>query len=264
VPEKYWLYFQFNKMNYQEYKPAAALAKYIDAYWSVSTAADCKPSIERIIPDTCADIIINLGSAVTANNEDETQLLPDKSYLVGTMTKFCDTRFTGGAKLIGIRFKPFALHTVLGIPLAGATNKTIELGRTEFAFKNIITSKKAADIQNTFDTFFIKKLATPDRIAWHFLESIYQTNGTISVQALAKKHFVTERQLERLCRLKAGITLKELCKQVRFRNIVKELKHQGKNISIDNMAFENGYYDHSHLAKEIKKYTGRTPAYYTS
>jgi AraC-like DNA-binding protein len=250
-------------MIYREYKPGAQLAKYIDAYWTGTTAIDDKPAVQRIMPDTCADIIINLGSMLEANNGGKTYILPGQCYLVGTMTRFCDTLYAPEARLIGIRFKPFALHAMLGISLSGIANKTVELGRGDFAFKKFIASKKITSLPGAFDAFFAEKINNSQQVFMDVLETINQTKGTITVAALSKKHFITERQLERMCEIKAGVTLKELCKQTRFRHAVKMLQQKQNNTSLNDVAFETGFYDHSHLTKEIKKYTGYTPSYYS-
>jgi len=249
-------------MNYQEYRPTPLLEKYIDAYWTVKTDGRAVPAFSRIIPDTCADIIINLGSAVRSDDDNRTTMQAERSYLVGTMTKYCDTLFDAEALLFGIRFKPFALNALLGFPLAGATDKIFEVSNAEFAFRNFIPSKKINDLCNSFDAWFVNRLPLNGNLSFNILNSIDQSKGLITVSALAKRHFTTERQLERICEHRIGITLKELCKQVRFRNAVRVLAKQAGNLSIDKIAFETGYYDHSHLSKEIKRYTGYNPTHY--
>lgn len=124
-------------MDYQEYKPIELLSKYIDSYWIIQTDNEYKTQIQRIIPDCCNDIIINMGSEIVVNGG--MNLLNDKSYFVGNMTKYNDTIIQSDSKLIGIRFKPFGVNNLLGFTLEGTTNKINELGTSEFNFKSLLT-----------------------------------------------------------------------------------------------------------------------------
>jgi hypothetical protein len=54
-------------MPYKQFEPQAVLSTYIDAYWEV-TSDDSRSFTERIMPDCCVDIIINLGTDVRADD----------------------------------------------------------------------------------------------------------------------------------------------------------------------------------------------------
>lgn len=47
-------------MTYRQLLPSPGLAPYIDAYWTV-TGKNTKAKDEKIMPDGCIDIILNLG-----------------------------------------------------------------------------------------------------------------------------------------------------------------------------------------------------------
>jgi AraC-like DNA-binding protein len=46
---------------------------------------------------------------------------------------------------------------------------------------------------------------------------------------------------------------------VRYQSTFQKIRHNPANKSLLEIAFESGYYDHSHLTNEIKKYTGVAP-----
>ena len=57
-------------MPYKEFKPDPVLSPYIDAFWEV-TSCESKSFTERIMPDCCIDIIINLGADVMADGSGQ-------------------------------------------------------------------------------------------------------------------------------------------------------------------------------------------------
>jgi len=176
------------------------------------------------------------------------------------MTNYKDTITQSNSMLIGIRFKPFGANHLLGFALEGTANTINELSSSEFNFKDFLTSK--TDIKCLFDNFFAKNNVDKNLQLSEIVEFINMAKGKVRVSDLAIKYCLSERQLERIFKTKAGITMQELCKQVRLQNTISQLKKNSKNKSILDIAFETGYYDHSHLTNDLNKYTGRCPSYY--
>lgn len=248
---------------YTEKKPHKLLDKYIDAYWSIETTEGFATVTNRILPDTCTDIIINLGETIHTSNHEDTFLEGDKCYLLGTMTRFSDVTIKAHTRIVGIRFRPFAMHALLGFPLSYTSNKRIELGVSEFRFKTFVQGKKDS-ITSRLDAFFIDKLPRGHDTCPAIFDSIQREKGIVSVTALAMKHHITERQMERVFRSKAGVTVKELCNQVRLLNAIGILRNKKKEESLLSVALETGFYDHAHLNNSIKKYTGYSASHYSN
>jgi hypothetical protein len=93
-------------MIYTQFNPHPALSNYIDAYWTVEGEGNGLEA-ERILPDGCVDIILNLGAACKTDNGNFL-MENEKAYLVGTMTRLKEANLSRDAKLLGIRFKPGA------------------------------------------------------------------------------------------------------------------------------------------------------------
>jgi AraC-like DNA-binding protein len=66
--------------------------------------------------------------------------------------------------------------------------------------------------------------------------------------------------LERNFKTHIGIAPKEYSNIVRFQNALAKIKNSDQGKSLLDIAFECGYYDHSHLTNEIKRNTGLTPS----
>src|SRR3990170_2555255 len=115
-------------MQYREFLPHSDLRPYIDAYWKVVNN-DFVPRYNRIFPDGCIDLIINLGEDFLTD-AGACVMQNEKLYLVGTMTRYKETIGKPGTHLLGIRFKPAAFtHFFKFASLQESTDKTVEFNR---------------------------------------------------------------------------------------------------------------------------------------
>lgn len=240
-------------MIYKQIKPHHALADHIDAFWTASS--DGKEAAEKILPDGCVDIILNLGDDCKTDN-GTFDIKNGKAYLVGAMKNFKIIEMKPETRLVGIRFKPAAfsafykfssLHQVTDITVALETKLSPDL-------KQIISSSTAY-----LNQFFIERVTQPKHILLPVIADINNYKGQISVTELAKLHFTTVKQLERSFRQHVGISPKEFINLVRYQFVLPVIQHKSAERSLLDIAFEHGYYDHSHLANEIKRYTGVAP-----
>lgn len=242
-------------MIYNQFESHQSLSHYIDAYW-VATGDSAGLKREKILPDGCIDIILNLGEDCPTTDND-LFFESGKAYLVGTMTRFKESFMQTGTKLLGIRFKPAAFNVFYDYP------SLYKLADQTVAFEE----KFSPDIESTakyftayLDHFFLKNLSTPKRSIFPIVNDIQNLNGRLSVGALAQKHFTTVRQLERSFDSQMGISPKEYINLVRYQYTLQKIRNNTDNKSFLEIAFECGYYDHSHLTNEIKRYTGVAPA----
>lgn len=242
-------------MKYSQQLPHPSLASYIDAYWT-ATGAGVNSSTERILPDGCVDIILNPGEDCLTDN-GKFLMQSGKVYLVGTMTDFKETRFSQHTHLLGIRFKPGAFPAFYKFAsLHEFTNQTIESDKAVAPdLQQVI--KNPADYLNRF---FGAKLSSDKSSMLPVIDEIQRLGGQIKVEALAKMHFTTVRQLERNFKQHLGISPKEYIKLVRYQSAHSLIQDKRFNRSLSDIAFECGYSDHAHLTNEIKRYTGLTPS----
>jgi AraC-like DNA-binding protein len=240
-------------MIYKQVKPHPALADYIDAYWI--TTGDEKKSLEKILPDGCVDIILNLGCDCKTDN-GTFNIKNERAYLVGTMKRFKIVEMKSETKLLGIRFQPAAFSAFYEFSsLHQITDLTVELE------KKLSPDLKQINLNSTeyLNQFFINRLTKPKHILLPVIADIKNCKGQTSVNELAKLHFTTIKQLERNFKKYVGMSPKEFVNLVRFQCVLPAIQDKSSEENLLKIAFEYGYYDHSHLANEIKRYTGITP-----
>ena len=208
------------------------------------------------MPDCCIDIIMNLGTDVMADGSG-TMMKNEKAYLIGTMTRYKDTTREPGTHLIGIRFKPAGFgHFFNYGPLQEFTDKTVEFDKNHIPPFNAISN----DFTVGLNHFFLRKLSPPRQSVFHILDQVYQRRGQINVEELAKNNFMIVRQLERMFIRHLGISPKAFINFTRYQFAIQNIRKNYPAQSLVDLSFDCGYYDHAHLANEIKKYSGVSPS----
>lgn len=244
-------------MSYQEYLPHPQLRGYIDAYWTVRLdgAEHDLPVTDRILPDGCVDIILNSGTAVPVVSSHSI-LQPGAVYLVGTMTRFSLTHLYPGARLLGIRFKPGCFSAFYDLSLESLTDR-IRLFDPAFNIDHDAFS--GSDFVQVLDHCLMQRISGVQHTLLPVIADIYELKGQVSVDRLARKHFIENRRLERNFKQHTGLSPKAFANLVRYRFALQRIK-QRRESSLLEIAFDAGYYDHAHLANEIRKYTGLPPS----
>lgn len=250
---------------YKEIQPHHLLSDYVDAYW-VSAAVSF--SQQRILPDTCADIIFNIGEdVITIDNGDK--IAPYTAFAVGTMTAFQDSLMAAGTQLLGIRFRPGGLYAFTGLPLQQITDvhlPLIEMAGHWHALLEPILAKEnllSAKIR-CVEKFLLQQLPERKIITEsmrHGIAQIQQSKGNAAVETLAASVFMSPRNFERHFLQTVGVSPKKFSRIVRFIAIKQQLK-RNINTPLLSLALENGFYDHAHLTREFSAFSGVSPTMY--
>jgi AraC-like DNA-binding protein len=242
-------------MSYHEIQPYHTLKPYIDAYWVVKNE-DNAPADQRIYPDGCIDIIINLGGDFLADN-GTCRMKNEFAYLLGTMTRYIDITIQPDTYLFGIRFKPLGFSAFYKFSsLHEITNRTIDFNKSLLPAMNGYNKRTIADL----DKFFCNKLDYGNHALTEIMDTIKSRHGSLPVDSVAKLHFISNRQLERIFKQNLGITPKEYSNFIRYQHAVKLIKKKGFNNNLLDIALDAGFCDHAHLTNEIKKYSGLLPS----
>ena len=242
-------------MKYKKIKPYKELEPYIHFYWELK-GNEVERQWERVFPDGCAGILMNLGDTCLTDN-GTTKMEFGKTYVVGAMTSFKDSFIDNDTHLIGVCLKPATFANFYSYTSQNElTNDTLEFEKSNsFNVDKIIENPF-----NYFDCFYSERIITKTNQLQTVINDIHSTNGQISIYELSRRHFTTVRQLERNFKKLIGLSPKEYSNIIRFQNALSLIKKSNQNSSLLDIAFECGYYDHSHLSNEIKRNTGLPPS----
>jgi len=242
-------------MKYLETLPTPSLTPFIHSFWELKgDAAD--EQWERIFPDGCAGILINLGDTSLTDN-GRTKLEPGRTYAVGAMTTYKDNFITQDTRLLGVCLKPGAFSSFYHFaPQSEILDQTVPLEPTH-AFN---PDKLVKDPIHYLNGYFASRLQSKSNGLEPVIAAIHRAKGRVSISHVAKSHFTTVRQLERKFKLQVGISPKEYANIIRFQHALSAIRDKEEERSLLDIAYECGYYDHSHLANDIKKHTGMIPS----
>jgi len=250
---------------YREIKPHPLLAAYVDAYW---VSAVTQHSWQRILPDTCADIIFNISGDVIAVADGEL-IAPHTAFLVGTMTAFQDSEMPANTAMLGIRFRAGGLNAFTGLPLQLITDGHLSLKEAAVDWHMILEPLLAKEISvrgkiQCIEKFLLQRLPAEHiyfRKIQHSLSLIQHAQGKIPVAALAAGAYMSTRNFERYFLQSVGVSPKTFTRIVRFLEIRRQLKMQSHSHLL-SLALDNGFYDHAHLTREFKAFSGESPTGY--
>ncbi len=242
-------------MNYREIKPCIELAPFIHTFWELKGGEDDR-QWERNFPDGCAGLVINLGETCRTDN-GAVSMDHGKTYVVGAMTSFKESFIDVNTHLVGVCLKPATFSNFYSYaPQNELTNSTIEFDKSHsFDLGKIIQHPT-----NYLNQFFSDRVRNTNTQLQPVIEDIHHSNGRFSIYEIAKRNYTTVRQLERKFKTYIGITPKEYSNIVRFQNALSIIKNAVNERSLTDIAFECGFYDHSHLTNEVKRNTGLAPS----
>lgn len=86
-------------MKYEKVKPYRELEPFIHFYWELK-GNELGTQWERVFPDGCAGIVINLGDTCLTDNGSASMEF-GKTYVVGAMNTFKDSFIDSNTHLLG-------------------------------------------------------------------------------------------------------------------------------------------------------------------
>ncbi|UPK69079.1 helix-turn-helix transcriptional regulator [Chitinophaga filiformis] len=242
-------------MEYKEIKPGKELVPFIHSYWELK-GNEYDSQWERNFPDGCAGLVINLGNTCLTDNGSVSMEF-GKTYVVGAMTSFKDSFIDSETHLLGVCLKP---ATFANFYNHASQNELIN-NTVEFEKSHSFNIDKICENPLTYlNRYFSDRIRNKYNPLQSAINDIHSTNGQINIHELSKRNFTTVRQLERNFKKHIGLSPKEYSNIIRFQNALNIIQNSNENRSLLDIAFECGYYDHSHLANEIKRNTGLAPS----
>lgn len=242
-------------MQYKETKPCAALAPYIHAFWELKGEHQ-DHQWERIFPDGCPGLVMNLG---TSCSTDSGRVAMDhgKTYAVGAMTSYKDSFVRADTHLVGVCLKPAAFSSFFSyVPQEELIDHTVEFDKA-FSFD---LSGMTGNASVYLNRYFLDRKNPKDHKLQPVLKDIHHSEGKLSIAAIAKRNFITQRQLERHFKTQIGLTPSQYKNIVRFQSALSAIRNPEGRRSLEDIAFDCGFYDHAHLANVIRRNTGLTPS----
>lgn len=258
-------------MDYRELTPAPALRPYIRCYWTLRADAAPGSTPQRVLPDGCVEIIINLGARFIRHDAlGRTERQP-RDLVIGPTTRHMSIAPTGSIRLVGIRFAPGGAVPFLSVPPKEVCDAAPALADVAPPLEDDAVDRLAAASYGTesaiLDAALGRRLARArrlgDRRVLALARATFAADIPLRVDALTSLTGLGARQIERVYRDNVGFGPKTLSRLARFQRVVRDIE-PAPDVSWARLAAQHGYADQSHLAREFREFAGTTLTAYAA
>jgi AraC-like DNA-binding protein len=232
-------------ITYREFKPDYRLQEYIKSYWSFKIQTNNFVPFD-ILPDGYFDLIITLKNNRIVNTS-----------LTGIWSKSVSIIYKENTDILGIRFKPLAIGTLLSFNIKELLNTAAQVNIKDFGLNSQFLLDGFNGFQqtliNNLDKHYLSILysRTIDKRLKYCFDIADSSIGTQSVGTISNVVGMSTRQLHRTITGMIGVGLKDYLKIVRFRDTMRRVKCNKSDYS--------PYFDQSHFIRDVKEFTGSTP-----
>jgi len=227
-------------LKYQRWPPDDELAPFVKCYWELENVSGIDIPV-TILPDGYFDILF---LSVAGK--------PFRPSLIGLAT--VDAAFTvpANSRTFAISFKLPAAEYILKRSISELLDRRQSLPDDFWPLDKADFLEIGSFVKsvNAILTNSLAEKTDPRKLA--LFDYLYQTNGTITVEALAETIVWGSRQINRYFHNNFGLSLKKYCNVLRFRASFEQL-YNGRLSSVP------GYFDQPHFIREVNKFSGTSP-----
>lgn len=252
-------------MFYKKEKPDVALAPFVECYYSWQGFFEKERIIQSPPTSFCA-IVFNFGDPYFAKQGETNPITVPQSFVSGQFTSNYQLILKGNINMVGIVFRPSALFNFFALPMPGLTNNRVDINLVLPQLNTLQERLKnqQENIKSIIDDFLLAQLPQATKkfsFVDQAIEWIDNQNGTCTVDDLALRLRVSRRHLEKKFLEKTGVSPKFYARLKRFSILSNLVIHQNKP-DWQELLFNAGFHDQSHLIKEYLEFNRMTPSEY--
>jgi AraC-like DNA-binding protein len=254
-------------LSVREYSVHSALAPFVKCIWSQqSDGAIFNAGRERILPDSCVELVIHFRDPFQTHFADGTSALQPQSFVVGQMKRFLEIEPAGRMGLIAVRFYARGAYLFFHRPLSEVAAGIVDLEdiwreRAHELTERIALARGMTRRVRIIEAALLALLAKNgcyDHTVDRCLHIIDANRGQLNVARLAAHLGVSNRQLSRRFKYTVGLSPKEYARVSRFLYVIRCLS-QPESRTLTETAMKCGYFDQAHFNHEFREMAGMTP-----
>ena len=238
--------------RYREFEPPASLRPFVRTIWTYAAPAP-EPTVQRIAPDGCPELIVDIGSPYEEQGEDGLFRLQPRALFAGQMTRPLGLRPVGPVELVAVRFEPDGARDWLGIPLAAATDRRLDM-EARTAGVRPPAGDPAAQVE-----LIARWLDDQRRAAgWSFDPAVRaEVEAAEEDRPSPARSPAEHRALQRRFRDRVGIPPRLLRSVLRFRRV---FDHAAGPAAVGwlEASLGAGYFDQPQMARDFRRFLGCT------
>jgi len=247
-------------------RPASSLRPFVREYvgWNERCAA---PLCRRELPTEVAPLIINFGDAFqlfTPGTARRASAL--RSFVTGAYDTYQLVESAGSSGGVQVNFTLLGMRRLVGRPIEDMTNRALApedvLG--PFAHDLIARVHEATEWDARFDCLdraLMTRIAAARPLPGavdHAWQRIVASEGRLTIGTLVDEVGWSQGHFIRRFRHELGVSPKVLARMLRFGRVLHALRRDPRTDLLD-VALDAGYYDQSHLTRDVRAFAGITP-----
>jgi AraC-like DNA-binding protein len=252
---------------YEQFSPASELHRWVECYWRLTGEAGLAPHPQRILPDGYVEIILHLGDPFLRVDEGTPAVRQARTLFAGQMIRPVRVIATGRTCVWGIRLHPWAAAAVAGVPASELTDRVED---AEAVCPRLVKALTRA-LTDVIDDQQRCVLALDSILTRHLMRAapidpLVMATGRLLLREprriadVARRMGVSPRHLTRSFRDAVGLTPKLFARISRFQRVAALLDDDGPGSDVlAGVALACGYYDQSHLVRDVRAFAGGTP-----
>jgi AraC-like DNA-binding protein len=257
-----------SSVEYFEFPAPPMLSDVVRCVWLLSAPASVTPAPQPVVPDGCAEIVLNLADPFRRFRDGGTWETQPRSMVVGQITEAVVIAPSGGVDLVGIRLQPWGAFSVLPVPATELLDVLLPLDMLAADMARDLPdelreeSTPATRAARVFGYVARQGRATPpgprSRVRAIVAEATRQPEAT-TVRHLAGRLGLGERQVQHELNRHVGLRPKMLLRIARFQHALS-VTRADESLSWSAVAARAGYYDQAHLTHEFRRFAACTPS----
>jgi AraC-like DNA-binding protein len=251
--------------HYREIAPTGILAQHVRCIWRL-TGCITEPSPEPIIPDGCAELVLNVGEPFVEQASDGSTHRQPPRLVAGQITRALTVGPSGQIDIWGVRFHPWSAAAFLGVSADELRDAVMPLDDVAPRLERVVRPLEATGNSDVFERELVAALnaraaALPavDPLAQRLVVAAARSRDDMTVRGLAKRTGLGARRVQVVFRDRVGLSPKQLLRINRFQRALG-LARREPELSWGTIAIRAGYYDQAHLVHDSNDIAGTTPA----
>lgn len=255
-------------MTYTKYEPSEKLSSFVVCYfiWESEIKEEL---LVQSPPSGYNGLVFNYSDPYWAYQSIMQKEEVPLAFASGQFTSNYHLEIKGKIGIIGVVLNPPSLYNLLGFNMAALVNKRLNLVHLlgEMALKihlkiNMATEAEAKiNILEDFLSGYLVTAQSKQSIIDNTIDFIDQNCGMVSIEEVLTKFKFSRRYLEKKFLEKVGISPKLYARIKRF-SYLSNIVANSKKIDWQDIVFENGFHDQSHLVKDYKAFNQMSPSHY--
>jgi AraC-like DNA-binding protein len=251
-------------LRYSEFAVPPSLRSHVRCIWRMCGEYSAGAP-EPIVPDGCAELILNFGDPFVHHSEAGCHRQPLR-LVAGQITRAITIHPSGSVSLWGVRFHPWGAAPMLGFAGAEMRDRLTSVDELSAHVERELmpavdaTSEalQHAAIVGALTRVLVRARPLDTRVA-AMVTLVAGQRETFTVRGLARHVGLSARRVELLFRDEIGLSPKQLHRINRFQHAMA-LRRAKPRLTWSAVASRAGYYDQAHLIHDSRDIAGCTPS----